>query len=410
MNEPENLQTAINDSPFWDVDLSIRKSFFRALLKKLNSGEPGEKVREALKYMKAEGYTSAAVLENEDVKQEVAKAVDILPVALCEALSDKSIVTDETPTLEPEWEEMYRTVWAQTMRLFPKQTPSTLTKAFFQAAGSYQRQPERKKDSFCAYLTTILRHIYREEAEKEKQQLVRLSKESARRVRNALEYMADMGYTIGMVLHDETLEETVAKSADIGRKLLHEALSNKDVLVSLDGSSDADDNESDIQLADESQNVETQIEEKDSPVFPLLHKVVLLMNLEEKEKYRRQSILYWSPRILGYLRNKEEPETEERLVRCDDLRPLEKDGILWDQLLLRDYVKFTVQEPLYSGKGPEDVRELEGAALNALVDLERRPEQDQTVALYTGKDKGTIAYHKNKIEAAFLQMMRNGEE
>ena len=69
-------------------------------------------------------------------------------------------------------------------------------------------------------------------------------------------------------------------------------------------------------------------------------------------------VLFWSPRILGYLRKNEAPDMPERLGRSDDLRPLERDGILWDQLILRDYVHFCVQEPLYSGEARKIRRSL----------------------------------------------------
>lgn len=95
----------------------------------------------------------------------------------------------------------------------------------------------------------------------------------------------------------------------------------------------------------------------------------------------------------------------ERLGRSDDLRPLERDGVLWDLLLLRDYVRFCVREPLYSGEGPENPKELESAAVNPLLLPTRRPEQDKTVAEYLGKDKGTVSYHNQKFAKKFRGML-----
>ena len=140
-------------------------------------------------------------------------------------------------------------------------------------------------------------------------------------------------------------------------------------------------------------------------IFPILHKAVLLMSLEEKEKTRANMVLFWSPRILGYLRKNEAPDMPERLGRCDDLRPLEWDGILWDQLVLRDYVRFCVRQPLYSGEGPENPKELESAAVNPLLLPTRRPEQDKTVAEYLGKDKGTISYHNKNLNKKFRELL-----
>ena len=159
-----------------------------------------------------------------------------------------------------------------------------------------------------------------------------------------------------------------------------------------------------IEIVDTGLSPEDGLELKED-IFPILHKAVLLMSLEEKEKTRANMVLFWSPRILGYLRKNEAPDMPERLGRSDDLRPLERDGILWDQLILRDYVRFCVRQPLYSGEGPENPKELESAAVNPLLLPTRRPEQDKTVAEYLGKDKGTVSYHNQKFAKMFREML-----
>ena len=159
-----------------------------------------------------------------------------------------------------------------------------------------------------------------------------------------------------------------------------------------------------IEIVDTGLSPEDGLELKED-IFPILHKAVLLMSLEEKEKTRANMVLFWSPRILGYLRKNEAPDMPERLGRCDDLRPLEWDGILWDQLVLRDYVRFCVRQPLYSGEGPENPKELESAAVNPLLLPTRRPEQDKTVAEYLGKDKGTISYHNKNLNKKFRELL-----
>ena len=78
----------------------------------------------------------------------------------------------------------------------------------------------------------------------------------------------------------------------------------------------------------------------------------------------------------------------ERLGRSDDLRPLEKDGILWDQLILRDYVHFCVQEPLYSGEGPENPKELESAAVNPPAAADSPPGAGQDRGRISGQGQG----------------------
>lgn len=402
MTERENLRAVIDASPFWDVDLSIRKPFFRALCAKLKSKEAGAKVRKAWEYMKTKGYTNSMVLENDAVKEEVAKAVDILPVSLCEALSDKNIVTSETPTLTPEWEEMYRILWAQTMELLPKEDPTVLTQSFFQSAGGFQRDEKLGMTSFYVYLRTTLKHERAREAQKEGL----FTKGNAGLLRKALEYMDKMGYTENMVLHNAECRKTVAKVLKVSEKELCEALCDKTKIVSLNApiGNSLDDGgciEFGETIADSTTlgGLGDKMEAED---FPRLRAAVLLMNLKEKEFTRRNTIMFWSPRILKYLRAEEKPEYENRKSRCDDLRPLEQDDLLWDQLLLREFVQYTICEPLYTGMGPQDPRELLSAALNDLVDPARLPEQDKTVAAFLKKDKGTISSNNKRRTKEFL--------
>ena len=64
-----------------------------------------------------------------------------------------------------------------------------------------------------------------------------------------------------------------------------------------------------------------------------------------------------------------------------------------------------MREPLYSGEGPENPKELESAAVNPLLLPTRRPEQDKTVAEYLGKDKGTVSYHNQKFAKKFRGLL-----
>ncbi len=94
--------------------------------------------------------------------------------------------------------------------------------------------------------------------------------------------MDRMGYTSAMVTGDPHLEKTVAQAARIGQRSLHEALLNKDTLVSIN--TERDDGTG-IEIVDKGASPETQVELKED-IFPILHKAVLLMSLEEKEKTR----------------------------------------------------------------------------------------------------------------------------
>ena len=205
-------------------------------------------------------------------------------------------------------------------------------------------------------------------------------------------------------MQDQELLKIVAHAAGIGTKLLYDSLCNKNILISLDGEEDGEDTRK-IQIGDPGQDIE-EIFDNDQ-AFPLLHEAVMVMNLEEKEKYRTRAMYYWSPQILGYIRADEQPNIQERKARCADIRPMEKDGILWDVLLSRGYVGYTIREPLYQGMGPDNSSEIRAAALNPLVDpINRRPENDLTVANYLGKDNTTISKHNKKIREQFEELMK----
>ena len=251
--ERANLRATIDASPLWDVDVATRKALFQPMLKKLNGRE--------------------------------------------ESAGDDPA---EAAAVDPKLEETYKRVWAECFELFPTEDATILSMAFFQAAAAYQPDPTREKDCFCAYMQMAMRHLKAEDARKEAQSLgiMDVSKETARKVRQALDYMDRMGYTSAMVTGDPHLEKTVAQAARIGQRSLHEALLNKDTLVSIN--TERDDGTG-IEIVDTGLSPEDGLELKED-MFPRIHKALLLMSLEEKEKTRANMVLFWSPRILGYLR------------------------------------------------------------------------------------------------------------
>ena len=230
--ERANLRAAIDASPLWDVDVATRKALFQPMLKKLNGRE--------------------------------------------ESAGDDPA---EAAAVDPKLEETYKRVWAECFELFPTEDATILSMAFFQAAAAYQPDPTREKDSFCAYMQMAMRHLKAEDARKEAQSLgiMDVSKETARKVRQALDYMDRMGYTSAMVTGDPHLEKTVAQAARIGQRSLHEALLNKDTLVSIN--TERDDGTG-IEIVDKGASPATQVELTED-IFPILHKAVLLMSLEE---------------------------------------------------------------------------------------------------------------------------------
>ena len=148
--ERANLRATIDASPLWDVDVATRKALFQPMLKKLNGRE-------------------------EPAGDDPAEAAAV----------------------DPKLEETYKRVWAECFELFPTEDATILSMAFFQAAAAYQPDPTREKDSFCAYMQMAMRHLKAEDARKEAQSLgvMDVSKETARKVRQALDYMDRMGYT-----------------------------------------------------------------------------------------------------------------------------------------------------------------------------------------------------------------------
>ena len=99
---------------------------------------------------------------------------------------------------------------------------------------------------------------------------------------------------------------------------------------------------------------------------------------------------------MGHLRNYDvvppADDARSRLDNCDDLRPLERDNCLWDVLLLRSYVAFTVCPP-YT---PD---ELKHAALNELQRPDRNPAMDKTVAEFEGVSKSAISQRRKRMRA-----------
>lgn len=131
------------------------------------------------------------------------------------------------------------------------------------------------------------------------------------------------------------------------------------------------------------------------------------MSLQQKEQYGKTAGPLWSSVLLGFLRNRDvlppAEDTPARLANCDDLRPLEQDNCLWDILLLHKYVAFTVQPP-YAPKA------LECAALHALLDPERNPAQDKTVAEFLGVSRAAVSQRRKTWQQKLVQMKTEQED
>ena len=90
------------------------------------------------------------------------------------------------------------------------------------------------------------------------------------------------------------------------------------------------------------------------------------MNLKAKEDLGNRFGPLFSSSLLGVLRCEDKASTTEnasdRLAACDEFRPMEKDNCLWDVLLMRSYVDFTICPP----HKEHTMDELPCAAMNPL--------------------------------------------
>lgn len=219
-------------------------------------------------------------------------------------------------------------------------------------------------------------------------------RETNRRIKKALEYMEKNGITETMLSHSKEKAQAVAESAHVGTKTLLEALRNRQSVLSLDAPGDGDSVLGDY-VEDPRENVEQQAEWT-GEFLQWMHQGLGLLSLAEKENFGKENGVLWSSGLMGHLRNYDvvppADDARSRLDNCDDLRPLERDNCLWDVLLLRSYVAFTVRPP-YT---PD---ELEHAALNELQRPDRNPAMDKTVAEFEGVSKSAISQRRKRMRA-----------
>ena len=230
-------------------------------------------------------------------------------------------------------------------------------------------------------------------------------RETNRKIKKALEYMEKNGITESMLCRDPEKEQVIADIVGVGVKTLREALRNKQSVLSLDDTGGEDSALGDRVVSQE-KSVEEKVEQS-SEMLAWLHRGIGLMNLQQKEKYGKTAGPLWSSVLMGFLRNNDALDPAEdapaRLANCDDLRPLEQDNCLWDILLLHRYVEFTVQPP-YAPKA------LECAALHALLDSERNPAQDKTVAEFLGVSRAAVSQRRKTWQQKLVQMKTEQED
>lgn len=261
----------------------------------------------------------------------------------------------------------------------------------------------RPGQTFSIYLRSAIKH--RQTRLMQEEEPNGFGHETNRKVKKALEYMAKNGITESMLAHRPEALQMLADIVGIGANTLQEALRSKQSILSLDDTGGADTPLGEC-IADEGESVEQQVEQT-GELLPWLHRGIGLMSLAQKEAYGQKDGPLWSSVLMGYLRNMDAlppaEDTPGRLANCDDLRPLERDNCLWDVLLMREYVAFTVRPP-YAPK------ELEHAALNELQQPDRNPAQDKTVAEFLGVTKAAVSQRRRTWQKKLLQMKTEQEE
>ena len=306
-------------------------------------------------------------------------------------------------------DERFRTFWAECF--LTAQTPGRgedawnsvdFCKAFLDAFDFWEAKPGQ---TFSMYLRTAVRHAQAHDQQQEEMAVTGFGRETNRKIKKALEYMEKNGITESVLCRDPEKEQVIADIVGVGVKTLRKALRNKQSVLSLDDTGGEDSALGDRVVSQE-KSVEEKVEQS-SEMLAWLHRGIGLMNLQQKEKYGKTAGPLWSSVLMGFLRNNDAlPPAEDapaRLANCDDLHPLEQDNCLWDILLLHRYVEFTVQPPY----APEA---LECAALHALLDPERNPAQDKTVAEFLGVSRAAVSQRRKTWQQKLVQMKTEQED
>lgn len=118
-----------------------------------------------------------------------------------------------------------------------------------------------------------------------------------RKIKKALDYMAQHQITEEKLCHDPEKEQLVADIAGVGVKTLREALRNKQSILSLDGT-DGEETALETRVAAPAQSVEEQAEQT-GELLAWLHRGIGLMNLQQKEQYGKTARAALEQRIAG---------------------------------------------------------------------------------------------------------------
>ena len=269
--------------------------------------------------------------------------------------------------------------------------------------------PRQESNSFCGYLWTSLSHKMRQTWIKDGGSGVvqpgGISITQAKILRKLREYLSDMKISESTLYLDDVLLSDIARRFGLGRETLREALRAPLQVLELDAEYSEDGGSYQDQLAD-TQSLSPEQEAEKKIVQPaLLQAKLCAFSLAEKEKLAKRDGPFWSNVILQDIRCGEAPDcTADRLARCDEWKPLEEVGCLWDCLLLHPFVEFAVAQP----PRPDT---LPAAALNPLRDAERKPGTNKIMASYWGVTPAAVSQKRKTWERrAYVLMTARKEE
>ena len=312
---------------------------------------------------------------------------------------------EERARLREAGDERFRAFWDACYRTYAAKKPDTdgiaFSTTFIKVFTSYQLNPEKPGQTFSIYLRSAVKHAQAKSCAADTVPVSRFSRETNRKIKAALEYMADNGLDIGQVCNDPKLLDAAAAVASVSPKTLRTALQERQALLHMDDTEGAQ-----AALPDAGQeDVALQVEHKQT--LSLLHRGISLMNLRDKEDFGKRFCLLLSSKVLGVLRYEDKvPPTEnaaDRMAACDEFRPMEKDNCLWGVLLSREYVAFTIAPPYETGA----YEELFHAALNPLLSPDRLPHQDKTVAEYCGFTKSAVSQRRNTLNKKLRDILES---
>lgn len=206
---------------------------------------------------------------------------------------------EQRKALHEAGNEQFRTLWgdcfAAALTLGQPVDGGDFCRIFLKAFDFWVPKPGQ---TFSAYLRSALKHQNAHDAQQEQMAVTGFGRETNRKIKNALAYMAQNQITEEKLCHDPEKEQLVADIAGVGVKTLREALRNKQSILSLDGT-DGEETALETRVAAPAQSVEEQAEQT-GELLAWLHRGIGLMNLQQKEQYGKTAGPLWSSVLLGF--------------------------------------------------------------------------------------------------------------